>query len=125
MTEQKTADVRLIELEAALAEANAEIERLKPLAEQGERYRADLIEEVLAEGVRANGQEFPVDAYREILKGTSLDNILAMREQYAAQARKRFPGGRQTVDADEGEADAAAAQPKQQRNGLPDAAYAA
>lgn len=115
---------RLEQLEAQLVQANAEIERLKPLAEQGERYRADLIEEVLAEGVRANGQEFPTEAYREILKGTSLDNILAMREQYAAQARKRLGNGRQTVDDDETEADAEQAQPKQQRNGPPDSAYA-
>jgi len=126
MTEP-TIDERVEQLEGQLAEANAEIERLRPLAQQGERYRADLIEEVLTEGVRANGEQFPVDTYREILAGTSLDNILAMREQYAEQARKRLGGGRQTVDDDEGEQAAeAAAQPQPQRaNGLPDSAYAA
>lgn len=126
MTEP-TLEERLEQAEHQLAEAAAEIERLRPLAQQGERYRAELIEEVLAEGVRANGDGFPIDAYREILAGTSLENILAMREQYAAQARKRFPGGRQTVDTDEPEAAAEQqAQSKPQRaNGLPDSAYAA
>ena len=132
MPTEKTIEERLIELEnqlaeaqAALAEQLAKIERLKPLAEQGEQYRTDLIEQCISEGIRANGDDFPADAYREILRGTSLENIKAMLAQYAAQARKRFPGGRQTVDGDELEADADNEQPKQQRNGLPDSAYAA
>lgn len=115
---------RVIELEAQLAEANAEIERLKPLVEQGQRAKAALVDWAIAEGTRAHGQNFPADTYREILLNSNLDHILEQREKYTTEARKRYK--RTTVDTDEREAETAAeqAQPKQQRNGPPDSAYA-
>lgn len=126
MPDEKTTEERLIDLQAQLDQANAEIERLKPLAQQGEQYRADLIAEALAEGVRANGKEFPAETYQGILERSNIAEIKAMRDDWAAQAKRRFTNGRQTVDGDEGEAASAAKKPKTQRSAaLPDAAYAA
>lgn len=122
MTEP-TLEERIAELEAQLVNAAAEIDRLKPLADQGEQYRTDLIAATLAEGVRANGNEFPTETYQGILERSNIAEIKAMRDDWAALARRRFPGGRQTVDDDQTETET---QPQPQRaSGLPDAAYAA
>ena len=124
MTEP-TVEERLTALQAELDEARAEIERLTPLAEQGEQYHNDLVEQCIDEGIRANGDDFPADAYREILRGTSLENIKATLTMYAEQARKRFAGGRQTVDGDETEADPPNEPETVEISTTPAAAYAA
>jgi hypothetical protein len=79
----------------------AETERLKPLAEDGQAYRADLIEETLKEGVRAMGDNFAQEAYEEMLKGASLARIKEIRDKFAAQAKATIPQGRQTTSDDE------------------------
>lgn len=79
----------------------AENEALKPQAEAGKQYRADLIEETLKEGVRAMGLEFPQDAYREMLGTASLERIKEIKNQFTTQAQRALPNTRQTVDDDE------------------------
>jgi hypothetical protein len=107
-------------IEAAVRWMGAELERLRPLADTGRAYRVDLIEEALAEGVRAFGDRFPREAEKASLERSSLDEIKAKRDFYAAEARKRYPGGRQT---EEPETPRDPAPPAGER--LPDAAYAA
>lgn len=99
---------------AALNWSNDELSRLRPLADTGTAYRADLIDEALAEGVRAQGEKFPSETYRDMLANASLDHIKQVRDQFAEQAGERLPSGRQTEDGGE-------AQPTETR--LPDAAY--
>lgn len=100
-TEPLEAVRHLIVVAAEKAELEAEIERLCPLADDGRQYREDLVTQALAEGVRAHGQEFREETYRGILESANLDTIKAMRDDWAAVAAKRFPGGRQTVDGEE------------------------
>lgn len=76
--------------------ARQEVTRLQPLADQGRAYRAHLIEEAVAEGVRAMGEAFPEETYRAMLADASLEHIEQMRDAFGAKAAERFPGGRQT-----------------------------
>ena len=80
-------------------EAKAEIDRLQPLADQGKQYREELVNQAVAEGVRAMGGEaFPEETYRAMLSGAPLEHIRQVRDTFAGQAAVRFPGGRQTRD---------------------------
>lgn len=81
-----------------IAELEAEVTRLQPLADEGNAYRADLIEQALAEGVRAMGNQFPEETYRGMLAEASLEHIKRIRDSFAEQARAIFNGGRQSVD---------------------------
>ena len=90
------------QLEAAVRYLSDEIGRLKPLADDGRAYHADLVEAALAEGVRAMGDAFPAETYREMLKGAPLDHIKRVRDAFAAQAKEVLPAERKTKDGDEG-----------------------
>ena len=102
--------------QAALEQRAEEVKELKrqvaelgPLAEDGRAYRLDLIEKTLAEGTRAIGEaQFPVDVYREMLQGASLDHIKRVHDSFAQQAAALFPGGRQASAKPNTEDDAAA-----------------
>lgn len=82
----------------AVRELMAENARLAPLAEQGRQYRADLVEAAITEGVRAMGEAFPAETYRELFKSASLEQVKLLRDRWQAQAAMLFPGGRKTVD---------------------------
>lgn len=97
-----------------------EVKRLQPLADDGAKYRADLISDTLAEGVRVMGDSFPEETYKGMLEnGTSIEAIKKMRDAFAEQAKTRLPGGRQTVDEDELQ------QPQKLERETPNLAYAA
>jgi hypothetical protein len=76
----------------------AEVNRLAPLAADGRQYRADLVDEALAEGVRANGAEFPQETYRTVLEGATIPVIQRMRDDWRRLGDERLKGGRQTTD---------------------------
>jgi hypothetical protein len=99
-------------------EAQAEIARLQPLADQGRAYREELVSQAVAEGVRAMGEAFPEETYRAMLSGAPLEHIRQVRDTFAAQAAVRFPGGRQARDLEGSEKT-----PK--RDAVPAAAYGA
>lgn len=105
-------------LEGALSDAQAETQRLAPLADDGRAYRADLVADALAEGVRAYGEDFAEETYRVVLESAPLATVKRMRDDWARIAAKRFPGGRQTVDEEE-------TPTAPQRRVVPDEAYAA
>lgn len=75
-----------------------EIERLAPLAEDGRQYRADLVDEALAEGVRAIGAEFAQERYRTILENSTIEVIRQMRDDWRKTGDARLKGGRQSED---------------------------
>lgn len=103
----------------------AELTRLRPLADDGRAYRADLIDDALAEGVRAMGPEFAQEAYRGLLMASTIEVIKRMRDDWRAIGDKTFPGGRQTINEDENQSEAG----KQKKSGrgveLPAAAHKA
>lgn len=93
-----TAPEKLRTAEQQLTEARAKVTELEPLAADGRAYRDDLINEALAEGVRAYGDKFNRATYEAALKPASLDLIRQMKTDWAAVGDSRFAGGRQTVD---------------------------
>jgi hypothetical protein len=101
-----------------------DVHRLTPLADDGRAYRADLIEEAIAEGARAMGPGFAQEAYRGLLGASTIEVIKRMRDDWRAIGDKTFPGGRQTVDGDENQPES-----KAKKNGrgveLPAAAHKA
>lgn len=82
--------------------ALGQVAELQPLADQGRAFREELVNQAVAEGVRAMGEAFPEETYRGMLGGAPLEHIRQVRDTFAAQAAERFPGGRQTRDRNEG-----------------------
>lgn len=127
--EQMVEDIRTILAEtAAPAEVEPveavrwladEVVRLRPLADAGRQYRADLIEAALAEGVRALGEKFTRETYQEMLAQSSIDVIKRMRDDWQQLGDARFAAGRATVD------ETAPKDPQTARKAdlVPDAAY--
>lgn len=85
-------------LAARVAKLAAELERLRPLADDGRTYRADLIEAAITEGVRAHGDKFAQEQYRGLLEASSIEVIKRMSEDWAVIAAERFPGGPPIVE---------------------------
>ena len=81
---------------AEVADLRQQVAGLTPLAEDGRTYRADLIEQTIAEGVRALGDAFPQDVYREMLAQAAIPHIKQVRQSFEEKAAAVFPGGRQT-----------------------------
>lgn len=110
----ETVSVKLEEINAgiraALTDAGApvdstvrwmvdEIRRLRPDADAGRAYRSDLIEDTIAEGIRAKGADnFAAETYRGMLAGMTLDQIKQIRADFKEIAAKVLPTGRQTTD---------------------------
>jgi hypothetical protein len=96
---------QLTEARAELEQSRAEVARLQPLADQGRAYRDELVNQAVAEGVRALGETFPEETYRAMLTNAPLEHIRQVRDTFAEQAAVRFPGGRQTQDAPKNDGD--------------------
>jgi hypothetical protein len=101
---------------ARLATENA---RLTPLADQGREYRADLIKEALAEGVRALGKDFHAETYELMFESADIAHIKRMRDDWKRQGDLIFKGKRLTVDGEEQPITPAPAP----TSAVPDAAY--
>jgi hypothetical protein len=81
--------------------AGKRIKELEPQAEEGRQYRKDLVAEALAEGVRAQGNDFDKTLYEGTLNAAPLPVIKRMKEDWKKIADKSLTGGRSTVDGDE------------------------
>lgn len=102
----------------ALADAiQKRLAELEPQAEEGRQYRADLIAAALAEGVRAQGNEFDKTLYETTLKSAPLAVIKRMKADWQKVADTLLSGGRATVDEDNRE------QPRKVTQLIPDEAY--
>lgn len=95
-----------------------EVTALKPLAEQGRAWRVRVIDDAIKAGIRANGEKFKEDDWRATLGALTIEQIELHRDGWSENARRLFPGGRQTSD-DSGEESGTRA------NGYPDFAYQA
>lgn len=99
-----TVDVALSpELRAELEKLQAQIAELTAQAADGQRYRADLIDRAIAEGIRALGATFDENAYRALLAEAPIAIIQRMHDDWSGLAAVRFPGGRQSTDTSEQE----------------------
>ena len=64
---------------ATLREQTKDIADVRKLADDGRTYRSDLIDEAIAEGVRAHGADFAQERYRGTLETSTLDSIKAIQ----------------------------------------------
>jgi hypothetical protein len=94
MAQAGAKDVR--DLGDMIVDLRSEVERLRPLADLGTAYKADLIEQAIEEGIRAQGEIFPAETYRGMLEVATIDAIKTIRDQFRKTAGERFPGGRVT-----------------------------
>lgn len=74
------------------------VQSLESQAEEGRQYRKDLIAEALAEGVRAQGNDFDADTYKTVLESASLTVVKRMRDDWKKAANAITPAGRKSVD---------------------------
>lgn len=81
----------------------AEFGKLRPQAEDGQKYRSSLITDALAEGKRAHGESFADEIYKGMLNSsaTSIDAITRMRDDWKVAGDKIFGNGRQTEEVED------------------------
>lgn len=84
--------------------AEAEVERMKPLAADGEGYRNDLVAQVVTEGKRAFGEKFNEERQTALFRIAPIETLKETRDAYAELADKQFPKQRVTSD-EEGDAE--------------------
>lgn len=80
-------------LEAQARWAEAKINELRPLADDGRAYRQSLVDEALAEGTRALGAGFDADLYRGVLATANLEQVKRMRDDWRGVGDRLFAGG--------------------------------
>lgn len=66
------------------------------LAKEGQEYRKQLIDEAIAMGVRAMGNDFPADTWKESFATMSTKAIKDVMKTWELQAKDEIPAGRQT-----------------------------
>lgn len=66
------------------------------LAKEGQEYHKALVEEAIAMGVRAMGNDFPADTWRESFKTMNTKSIKDIMKTWELQAKDEIPAGRQT-----------------------------
>jgi hypothetical protein len=118
LTEEQREAATEAEALSAAEKLAKRVAALEPRAADGDTYRNDLVAEALAEGVRAYGQDFDQETYEEQLRTAPLKVVKRMRDDWQGIGNARFPGGRQTTDAD--------AEPQvEPMSYVPDAAFSA
>ncbi|MEK6459164.1 hypothetical protein AABM27_01520 [Heyndrickxia faecalis] len=79
------------------------VRALKKEAEQGRAYVADLIDKAVQSRVRAQGDKFNADSYKQMLaRSGDIDFIKDEINSYEELAKERFMPGRQTIPDDPG-----------------------
>lgn len=77
------------------------IRQLKKEAQQGRRYLADMVDDAVAARIKAQGDTFNADTYRNMLTVSGdIDSIREEIEAYNRLAQQRFTPGRQTDEED-------------------------
>jgi len=74
------------------------VQRLAPLAKDGEKYRTDLVARALSEGKRALGEKFDEATLKPLLETVDLDTVRSMTDAWTAIGDAQFKGGRQSRD---------------------------
>ncbi len=102
----------------------AHVRTLVADAADGRAYRSDLVEQAIAQGVRAYGAGWDVATYRSLVEAAPLATIKRMRDDWQTLGDKQFAGGRQTIQTDERDHQPDTA-PTETRQAAPDRAYQA
>lgn len=85
----------------AVRALNAELHRLRPLADDGRAYRAELTDETVELGIKAFGDTFPAEQRRAMFAKLELSDIRGFRDEYRAIADKVLPEGRASHETDQ------------------------
>lgn len=92
-------------LRGQLASASENNSRLEDEAKIGRVYRANLIEELKREVVRASGddedKEAKIARYVKVAEASDVETIKGLRDDFADVARAKYGAGRRTRDLDE------------------------
>lgn len=81
---------------AEIEQLKMEVDRLTPLANAGTAYLTKLQEELIAEGIRSQGENFPIEIYQILAQRLSPEQINDLCHSFRHQAEQRLPGGRFT-----------------------------
>jgi hypothetical protein len=90
---------------------------IRAQAEDGKAYRKALVDEAIAEGVRAEGNDFDKEGQKTLLESLPLESVKRMRDSWRKIGDKQFKGGRQIEEQDDA--------PPPVRSEIPSAAYRA
>ncbi|MBA1335837.1 MAG: hypothetical protein HPY66_1655 [Firmicutes bacterium] len=85
------------ETDEKLAKAEAKIAELEPLAKDGEAFRKEVIEAAIADGVRAQGNDFSAETWKNTFATMTIQAIRDIGKTFKAQAEAEIPAGRKTV----------------------------
>lgn len=73
------------------------VKKMKEEAEQGRQYVTDLVDKAIEARVRAQGEGFKADSYKNMLScSADIEYIKSEIESYDAMTQERFTSGRQT-----------------------------
>lgn len=100
LTEDQRETVTEAEALAAADKLAKRVADLEPQASEGRQYRADLVAEALAEGVRAYGKDFDEPTYKATLEASPLAAVKRMRDDWKRIGDARLPAGRTSNDGD-------------------------
>jgi hypothetical protein len=75
-----------------------EIRSLRLKAEDGEKYRNDLIAETITAGIKTYGNDFDSKTYQDLLRSAPIDAIKRMKEDFNLRSAGSIPIGRKTED---------------------------
>lgn len=101
LTEDQRESVQDADLLGAADKLAKRVADLEPQAADGRQYRADLVAEALAEGVRAQGKDFDKAVYEGVLSNAPITTVKRMRDDWQRIGNERLKGGRQSVDDDQ------------------------
>ena len=73
-----------------IATLNAKVEELTPQAELGKKYREDAVESALKSGVRAFGNDFEEETYKEMFATLDIEKVKAFAEKWEAKALEKL-----------------------------------
>ena len=93
----------------------AKTAEMESQAADGRQYRTEVIAEALAAGVRAQGNDFPVDTWKNTFASMPIDAIKDIAKTFQSQADGSIPAGRQTIPG--------AGQPGAQGANIPDSVF--
>lgn len=103
-------------LRSQLASASDNNKRLEDEAKVGRVYRANLIEELKREVIRASGddedKEAKIARYVKVAEASDIETIKGLRDDFADVARAKYGAGRRTMDLDESTGDGDKKSPK-------------
>jgi hypothetical protein len=85
------------ETDDKLAKAEAKVKELEPLAKDGEMFRKEVIDEALAAGVRAQGNDFPAETWKNTFSSMAITAIRDIAKTFQNQAESAIPAGRKTT----------------------------